>query len=172
MVVAGGGGSYPSDGGPGLTGTSGGNGLYGGGSGGYGGSAGPSTGGGGGFYGSGGGSGGSAGGSLYGGGGYVGGYGGFGGGGGYSGGGGGYNSISSGGGGSYIDSSAVEILDEVSGVLSPDDFVNGEIIVTEVPEPTTLALAGFGGLSLLLFRQERGQLEIGPSLCFHCFQRF
>jgi hypothetical protein len=27
--------------------------------------------------------------------------------------------------------------------------------VTQVPEPTTIALAGFGGLCLLLFRRQR-----------------
>ncbi len=74
-----------------------------------------------------------------------------GGGGGYSGGGAG--GLSSGGGGSIIDSSAIAILTEVSGVASPDDSPNGEIIITAVPEPSTLALAGLGGLSLLLLRR-------------------
>jgi PEP-CTERM motif len=76
-----------------------------------------------------------------------------GGGGGYSGGGGG--GLGSGGGGSIIDSSAIEILTEVSGIASPDDSPNGEIIITAVPEPSTLALAGLGGLSLLLLRRQQ-----------------
>jgi hypothetical protein len=78
-----------------------------------------------------------------------------GGGGGYSGGGGGDGPFGGGGGGSYIDSSAFAVLTEVSGVASPDGSPNGEIIITAVPEPTALALAGLGGLSLLLFRRRR-----------------
>jgi hypothetical protein len=87
-----------------------------------------------------------------------------GGGGGYSGGnGGGYFSVgtyetggfSGDGGGSIIDSSAIAILTEVSGVASPDGSPNGEIIITAVPEPAMLALGGLGGLSLLLFRRKR-----------------
>jgi Immunoglobulin domain/PKD domain/Immunoglobulin I-set domain len=68
-----------------------------------------------------------------------GGYGGGGGGGGYSGGGGGgggYNTAPSGGGdggGSIIDQSAIAILAQVSGISSPDDSPNGEIIITELP---------------------------------------
>jgi hypothetical protein len=85
--------------------------------------------------------------------------GGSGGGSGGSGGGGGGGSISGGGsgGGSIIDSSAIMDLAEVSGVASPDDSPNGEIIITAVPvpEPTTLALTGLSGLSLLLFRRQR-----------------
>ena len=84
-----------------------------------------------------------------------------GGGGGYSGGGGGGDGVDGGynggggGGGSIIDSSGI-VLAEVSGVASPDDPTgNGEIIITAVPEPTSLALAGLGGLSLLLFRRQR-----------------
>ena len=59
-----------------------------------------------------------------------------GGGAGYSGGGGGgYNRYGGGGGGSIIDSSAIAILTEVSGRLSPDDRTNGEIIIIAVPPP-------------------------------------
>jgi len=47
------------------------------------------------------------------------------------------------------------VLAEVSGVASPDGSPNGEIIITAVPEPTTLALVGLGGLSLLLFRRRK-----------------
>jgi len=81
-----------------------------------------------------------------------------GGGGGYSGGGGGIGqggSYGGGGGGSIIDSSAINLLAEVSGIASPNGSPNGEIIITAAPEPTTLALAGLGGLSLLLFRRQR-----------------
>ncbi|HEY2016830.1 MAG TPA: glycine-rich protein [Bryobacteraceae bacterium] len=56
-----------------------------------------------------------------------------------------------GGGGSYIDSSAIADLVEVSGVTSLDDSPNGEIIITAVPEPTTLALTGLALPLLLLF---------------------
>ena len=59
--------------------------------------------------------------------------GGGGGGGGYSGGGGG--TAGGGGGGSIIDSSAITILAGISGVSSPDDSPNGEIIITSVPQP-------------------------------------
>ena len=44
---------------------------------------------------------------------------------------------------------------EISGIASPDDSPNGEIIITSVPEPTTLAVVGLGGLSLLLFRRRK-----------------
>ena len=60
-----------------------------------------------------------------------------------------------GGGGSYIDSSAIAIITEVSGIASPDGSPNGEIIITAVPEPTTLALTGLSGLCFLLFRRQR-----------------
>jgi len=70
-----------------------------------------------------------------------------GGGGGYSGGGGGTDIASGyggGGGGSIIDSSALKILAEVSGVASPDDSPNGEIIITPVPtfitQPSLIAV--------------------------------
>jgi sugar lactone lactonase YvrE len=76
-----------------------------------------------------------------------------GGGGGYSGGGGGgyygqYEPGYGGGGGSIIDSSAIAILAEVSGIASPDDPANGEIIITALPPPplviiTTNAAFGF-----------------------------
>jgi len=132
LVVAGGGGGGGAAGSAaGNTGTSGGSGGYAGGGGGI-------NGGGGGFAQAGGG------------------------GGGYSGGGGGghgqYNDdfgFGGGGGGSIIDSSAIMVLAEVSGIASPDGSPNGEIIITAVPEPTSLALAGLSGLSLLLFRRQR-----------------
>jgi len=83
-----------------------------------------------------------------------------GGGGGYSGGegGGGYGTYYEGGygvngyggfgGGSIIDSSAITNLAEVSGIASPDDSTNGEIIIITVPPPplaisTTGAAFGF-----------------------------
>ena len=81
--------------------------------------------------------------------------------GGFGGGGGGHGQYNDdfgfggGGGGSIIDSSAIIVLAEVSGVASPDGSLNGEIIITEVPEPTSLALTGLSGLSLLLFRRQR-----------------
>jgi hypothetical protein len=81
--------------------------------------------------------------------------GGGGGGGGYSGGGGGTSNGGGGGGGSIIDSSAITNLTEISGIASPDDPANGEIIITAVPEPTTLALVGLGALFLMLFRRQR-----------------
>jgi hypothetical protein len=127
-------------------------------------------GGGGGFYSSGGNGGGGGGGSSFrsggagvsgfqgAGGGYGGGAGGTaegaGGGGGYSGGG-GSDFSGAGGGGSYVAPSAIKVLAEVSGVPSPDDSPNGEIMITESPEPTTLALAGLSGLFLMLFRRQR-----------------
>lgn len=52
-----------------------------------------------------------------------------------------------GGGGSYIDSSAVAVLAEVSGISSPDNSPNGEIIISPVPEPTTFSLLVLGGLA-------------------------
>jgi hypothetical protein len=172
LVVAGGGGgcggAAGAADGSGLTTTSGGS-AAGGGAGGISGNGG--TGGAGGGAGGGGGGGssfeaGSAGGGGlvayggFGGGGgagvpYPGLYGPGGGGGGYSGGGGGYSTDGGGGGGSYIDSSAFAVLTEVSGVASPDGSPNGEIIITAVPEPGTLAVAGLGGLSFLLFRRQR-----------------
>jgi hypothetical protein len=189
LVIAGGGGGGLGGGGSGLTGTSGGTGgdynggIFngGGGSGGNGGYSGTYagyglgvSGGGGGGYFSGGGSGGSsfltggAGGvgnnsgnggrGGYGGGGGGGFYGG-GGGGGYSGGGGGGNN-GGGGGGSIIDSSAIMVLAEVSGVASPNGSPNGEIIITAVPEPTSLALAAISVLPLLLFRRQRERLKL------------
>jgi len=156
LVVAGGGGGGGAAGSAaGNTGTSGGSGGYAGGGGGINGGGGQGsglTGGGGGFSSGGGGINGSS--FLSGGAG--------GGGGGYSGGGGGghgqYNDdfgFGGGGGGSIIDSSAIMVLAEVSGIASPDGSPNGEIIITAVPEPTSLALAGLSGLSLLLFRRQR-----------------
>jgi hypothetical protein len=75
------------------------------------------------------------------------GYSGGGGGGGYSGGGGG-DEGGGGGGGSIIDSSAIAILTEISGIASPDDPRNyynpgnGEIIITAVPTPLIITTAG------------------------------
>jgi hypothetical protein len=176
LLIAGGGGggcgTYGNGGGNGLTSSSGGTGAGSGltstgalgGNSGYGGSNG--NGGNGGFYGGGGGgfSGnggvaivgvanlGGGGGSSFldgGGGGYGGGGGGGenggGGGGGYSGGGGGTDG-GGGGGGSYIDSSAKTILAEVSGIASPDNPANGEIIITAVIPPVAIstgAVVGF-----------------------------
>jgi fibronectin-binding autotransporter adhesin len=68
-----------------------------------------------------------------------------GGGGGYSGGGGsGYGG--GGGGGSYIDSSAIAIGTELSGVASPNNSPNGEIIITQIP-PASWASAVSGNWS-------------------------
>jgi hypothetical protein len=144
-----------------------------GGSGGYGGGGGENGnfpgGGGGGFFGNGGsGNGGGPGGISFENGGYGvsngsygnGGYGGGGGGGGlnyYFGGGGGgggssyANGYAGGGGGSIIDSSAIMDLAEVYAIQSPDDPDNGEIIITEVPEPASLGL--LGGCALLMLRR-------------------
>jgi hypothetical protein len=168
IIAGGGGGGGESDGGEfdsvGFNGevSNDSNGSGGGGSGTYGG------GGGGGFFGTGtnGGMLGGTGGSSFLNGTTGGGNGGFGGGGGSGlsggGGGGGYNggnggsgqpSGGGGGGGSYIDTSATADLTEISGIVSPDGSPNGEIIITAVPEPTALALAGLSGLSLLLRRR-------------------
>jgi hypothetical protein len=163
LVIAGGGGGAGSGSGGGNAnvGTAGNDGVDGtpggglggtGGNGGGQGGAGPYYGGGGGGFLSGGGDGGGSflsggnGGSGAGTGGYGGGggggvgpyVGGGGGGGGYSGGGGGGwgNQLGGGGGGSIIDSSAMMVLAQVSGVASPDGSPNGEIIITAVPEPT------------------------------------
>ena len=187
IVIAGGGGGggvyAGNNGGPGLTGTSGGNGYgYAAGGGGNSGNGGFGSGadGGGGFLTAGGWGntcptpaqsflGGGAGGSGYrsyggfgcggGGGAYGGGGGGGysgGGGGGNSGGGGGGNSGGGGGGGSIIDSSAIVVLAEVSGIASPDGSRNGEIIITLIPEPTTCSLLALGGLAgLCLLRRNQ-----------------
>jgi hypothetical protein len=165
VVAGGGGGAYLSfrQGGPGSVSTAGGSSGNGnpGGSGGSGGAGGNYGGGGGGGYsgdgssatGSGGGGSSFLNGGAGGGGGGIGGYnhGGYGGGGGaastgagggggYSGGGGGGGSAG-GGGGSIIDSSAIAIIAEVSGIASPDGSPNGEIIITAVPNPIVLASA-------------------------------
>ncbi|PWU15341.1 MAG: hypothetical protein C5B50_15560, partial [Verrucomicrobia bacterium] len=49
-----------------------------------------------------------------------------------------------GGGGSIIDSSAIMVLAEVSGIASPDGSPNGEIIIAAVPEPSALVLLCLG----------------------------
>jgi hypothetical protein len=74
-----------------------------------------------------------------------------GGGGGYGGGGGGtqYNG-GGGGGGSLIDTSAIMELADISGVASPDDSPDGEIMITAVPEPSSLTMAGVGIGSMLV----------------------
>jgi hypothetical protein len=52
---------------------------------------------------------------------------------------------SGGGGGSIIDSSAITNLAEVSGIASPDDSTNGEIIIIAVPTPLVVSAgAAFG----------------------------
>lgn len=152
VIAGGGGGCYGAW--PGQTSSSGGFGSGGGGSNGSGGRGGYDGGAGGGGYSGNGGddgygamggssflNGGAGGGQgYYGGGGYGGGGRGSsantgGGAGGYSGGGGG-----GGGGGSYIDSSAVVVLSEVSGIASPDNLGNGEIIISAVlpTQPTNI----------------------------------
>jgi hypothetical protein len=90
-----------------------------------------------------------------------------GGGGGYSGGGGGgafdpaTENGGGGGGGSFIDSSAIATLAEVSGVAGPDDTYNGgEIIITSLPEPTSASLLAIGSLALLgRRRRPRGKSD-------------
>ena len=171
VIAGGGGGGGDTGGGSGNIGASGGSGGYAGGPGG-------TNGGGGGGSGNTGGGGGYSGGAAYDGypggssflsGGAGGGNGGFGGGGGagsedtggggggYSGGGAGgqgqYNpayGLGGGGGGSIIDSSATMILAEVSGVASPNGSPNGEIIITAVPEPSTLGLLAVSATALLI----------------------
>jgi len=58
-----------------------------------------------------------------------------------------------GGGGSFIDSSAIAIITEVSGVNSPDYGLKGEIIITAVPEPASASLLAIGSLALLVRRR-------------------
>ncbi|MFZ1073704.1 MAG: PEP-CTERM sorting domain-containing protein, partial [Verrucomicrobiia bacterium] len=96
-----------------------------------------------------------------------------GGGGGYSGGGGGsgpgggyFNGFGGGGGGSYIDASAIAILTEISGISSPDGSHNGEIIITAVPEPTTLALVGLSGLCFLLYRRKAQSCRVDSHVVY------
>jgi hypothetical protein len=136
------GGGYSSGGGGGYSGTGTGGSYY------FDGGGGSS------FLSGGGGGGGGSGGSAGGGGGFGGGGGGGtasgGGGGGYSGGGGGLAGGGAGG-GSIIDSSAISDLAEVSGIASPDGSPNGEIIITAIPEPSTLAMATVGIGSVLGF---------------------
>lgn len=131
----GGGGGFFSNGGTDFT--------YGGNGGGGGGSF-LAGGGGGGGYSTGGRGGGGGDGGFGGGGG--GGYAGGGGGGGYSGGGGAGSPdlgfCSSGGGGSYIDSSAIATLTKISGVASPDGSPNGEIIITLVQPQVWIRKSG------------------------------
>jgi hypothetical protein len=62
--------------------------------------------------------------------------------------------MAGGGGGSIIDSSGT-VLAEVSGVASPDDSPNGEIIITAVPEPSTWAMLLGAFASLLMFRRRK-----------------
>jgi hypothetical protein len=65
-----------------------------------------------------------------------------GGGGGYSGGGGNYFTDSRGGGGGGSVIEYATILTEVSGIASPDDYYNGEIIITAVPTPLVIITTG------------------------------
>ncbi len=188
LVIAGGGGGGGlwGNGGPGLVGNNGGSGFSNaggnGGTGGTGGSGGgtdeyETAGGGGGFYSNGGSGDGPNGGSGFpglagganldgqGNGGFGGGGGGCGlggnggGGGGYSGGGaGGSMGLGGGGGGSYVDSSAITVLNGVSGVASPNGSLNGEIVIAEVPEPSALGLVAVGLLGLLPLLRRRGKV--------------
>jgi hypothetical protein len=178
LVIAGGGGGTDEydTGGAGLISTNGGNGhAPGGGGGGIGGNGGGGStsggGGGGGFNGNGGNGGGGVGGAysfLNGGGGGGGsygvgngGYGGGGGGGGYAaGGGGGYSggggggdySGGGGGGGSFIASSAITNLAEVSGIASPDDSTgNGEIIIVLVSTPPAIGITTVSSLPVVVW---------------------
>ena len=165
VIAGGGGGGCTGNGSSGRTDQTGADGPMGGlgGSNGSGGGGGGSTsgGGGGGYSGAGGGGSGGGGSSFlaggrggncgaggsgsYGGGG-GGGWNGGGGGGGYSGGGGAAGAGNGGGGaGSFIDSSAIAIVTEVSGVSSPGNSTNGEIIIITLPKPITLALASTAG---------------------------
>ena len=73
-----------------------------------------------------------------------------GGGGGYSGGGGGAYGVG-GGGGSIIDSSAIANLAEVSGIASPDDSPDGEIIITAVPPPPTVGITTVDSLPVVIW---------------------
>jgi hypothetical protein len=91
-----------------------------------------------------------------------------GGGGGYSGGGGGGGTYSGGGGGggSIIDSSALAIFTEVSGVASSNGSPNGEIIITAVPEPSALGLLAIAAAALFVRRcwnLEKVSPESSPS---------
>ncbi len=45
-----------------------------------------------------------------------------------------------GGGGSYIDSSAIAVLTQISGIVSPDDPANGEIIITPIVTLTSASV--------------------------------
>ena len=83
-----------------------------------------------------------------------------GGGGGYSGGGGGSDGGGGGGGGSYIGSSAVMVVNETSGVASPDDSPNGEVTITAVqvqpPSPLPLFLNHSGKTNTFYWQNEFG----------------
>ena len=94
--------------------------------------------------------------------------GGGGGGGGYEGGHGGYAPDGGNGGGSIIDPSAIAILTEVSGIPSPDDSANGEIIFITVPTPlvvTNTADSGPGTLRSAITNAANGAvITFDPSL--------
>ena len=67
--------------------------------------------------------------------------------------------IGGGDGGSIIDSSAITNLAEVSGIASPDDSTNGEIIITAVPTPLLINTGAAVGFANGVF----GFNLIGPS---------
>ncbi len=88
------------------------------------------------------------------------GVGGGGGGGGYSGGssGSGIFNTGGGGGGSYINASGI-VLAEFSGVASPDNSPNGEIVILAIPEPGAagfIALGMLGAVFIFRWKKARG----------------
>jgi hypothetical protein len=52
------------------------------------------------------------------------------------------------------------VLSEVSGVASPDDSPNGEIIITAVPEPSPVALSVAGTAVLVAYRRIKHRVTI------------
>lgn len=69
--------------------------------------------------------------------------------------------LGGGGSGSTLDVSAIMVLAEISGVSSPNGSPNGEIIISAVPEPSTLALAAMSVISVLLFGRRRMSVSGG-----------
>ncbi len=53
-------------------------------------------------------------------------------------------------------------LTEVSGIASPDDSPNGEIVITSVPEPTALVLLAFGSGAIVMYRHVRSTGKVSP----------